>query len=75
MPRFPIVSAKKLIKVLGGEGFVVARQEGSHIILKKKIAGGYLTTVVPNHREIALGTLRSILRRAEISLDRLRELL
>ena len=42
------------------------RQKGSHIILKKKIPEGNIGTVVPNHEELKIGTLKSVLRLARV---------
>jgi predicted RNA binding protein YcfA (HicA-like mRNA interferase family) len=44
-------------------------QKGSHVKFVKQTSEGILTTVVPHHREVAVGTLRSILRQADISPD------
>jgi predicted RNA binding protein YcfA (HicA-like mRNA interferase family) len=54
---------RKLLRV----GFVEAGQTGSHIKFAMVITEGTLTTIVPRHREIASGTLRSILRQAGLS--------
>ena len=73
--RLPVVSATDLIKVLEKEGFSVVRQRGSHIVLQKKTSEITLTAVVPNHKELAPGTLRSILKRSKISIETLTRLL
>lgn len=58
------VSGEEVIKVLCKEfGFVVVRQKGSHIKLKSKNS----ITIVPNHKELARGTLKSVLRLAKVS--------
>ena len=75
MAKLPTVSAKDLIKVLEKEGFQVLRQKGSHIVLQKRQAGKTVTTVVPNHSEIAKGTLKSILRKSKVNPDQLIKLL
>lgn len=54
---------RKLLKA----GFFEAGQTGSHIKYAKVSSLGTLTATVPKHREIASGTLRSILRQAGIS--------
>jgi predicted RNA binding protein YcfA (HicA-like mRNA interferase family) len=46
-------------------GFTVARQKGSHIVLRKGATG----CVIPNHKEIRVGTLSGILKQAGVSLD------
>lgn len=66
-PRLPRVSAEDAIRALEHLGFVRIRQRGSHVILQKKTATGDIGCVVPLHRELAVGTLRSILRQVGIS--------
>jgi predicted RNA binding protein YcfA (HicA-like mRNA interferase family) len=75
MSRLPVISAGELIKVLGQQGFQVIRKKGSHIVVQKNTGAGTITTVVPNHRELAPGTLRSILKKTGISIDELIRLL
>ncbi len=75
MSKLPVVSAKDLIRALEKEGFQILRQKGSHIILQKKTPAEVVTAVVPNHSEIAKGTLRSILRKTKISPEQLIQLL
>lgn len=65
MPKLPHISGAQAVKALERLGFVVARQSGSHIILRKGSNG----CVVPNHKEIKVGTLAGVLRQAEISAD------
>lgn len=50
-------------------GFVEVAQTGSHVKFAKAIGGATRTAIVPRHREVAVGTLRSILRQAGISPD------
>ncbi len=75
MSKLPLVSASDLIQVLQKQGFQVLRQKGSHIVLQKRTPEEVRTTVVPNHSEIAKGTLRSILRQTGITPDQLIKLL
>jgi predicted RNA binding protein YcfA (HicA-like mRNA interferase family) len=75
MARLPVVSASDLIKALGHHGFQVLRQKSSHIVVQKRTPQGTVTTVVPNHKELAPGTLRSILKKAGLSIDELIHLL
>lgn len=75
MSRLPVLSAEELIKVLEKQGFYSVRQRGSHIILQKRTALTTITAVVPNHKELAPGTLRTILKRTGISLEELIQLL
>ncbi len=58
-----------VLRKLGRAGFVEVSQRGSHIKLAKRTTAGTLTVIVPSHREIATGTLRSILRQAAMSVE------
>lgn len=60
------ISGKQAIKILEKHGFTVSRQRGSHIVLTAETASGKRITVVPNHRELKKGTLRSIARQAAV---------
>jgi predicted RNA binding protein YcfA (HicA-like mRNA interferase family) len=64
MPKLPVLSANEVIKVLRRFGFVVYRQSGSHIHLWNEERK--LLVTVPNHPELAKGTLISILKQAKI---------
>jgi predicted RNA binding protein YcfA (HicA-like mRNA interferase family) len=64
MSRLPALSAKEVIKVLDKFGFKVYRQTGSHIHLWNEERR--LLVTVPNHLELAKGTLISILKQAKI---------
>jgi len=61
MPKLPVISYKQLIKLLEQLGYVVERQRGSHIRLKKHLPDGHHSITVPAHKEIAKGTLNDIL--------------
>jgi predicted RNA binding protein YcfA (HicA-like mRNA interferase family) len=58
-PSLPVVSGRAVVSALTKEGFAEVSQRGSH--LKLRSAAGR-TVIVPMHRELARGTLRSILR-------------
>ena len=66
------VSGQELVKVLQRLGFVVNRQKGSHVILRR--AEPYARVAVPNHKQVRPGTLRHILYEAGITVERLLEL-
>ena len=67
MPKLPQLSGQEVIHILERFGFEQVRQKGSHVVLKKKLADGDIGCVVPIHREIAQGTLRSILKQAHLT--------
>ncbi|MCR4277951.1 MAG: type II toxin-antitoxin system HicA family toxin [Candidatus Berkelbacteria bacterium] len=64
----PLLSGKQIIKILVKEfGFAMSRQKGSHISLYKFVGGHKIVTVVPDHRQVQRGTLRSALRLARVT--------
>ena len=65
MPKLPHVSGAETVRALQRLGFEVTRQRGSHIILRRGASG----CVVPNHRDIKIGTLAGVLRQAGVSSD------
>lgn len=58
-----------MIRALERLDFFQIRQQGSHIILKKQTPDGEIGCVVPLHRELAIGTMKSILKQAEVELE------
>jgi len=67
MTKLPAVSGKDCIRARQRVGFVVKRQEGSHIVLRRD--SPFAQVVVPDHNELDRGTLRAILRHAGISIE------
>ncbi|MCC6976531.1 MAG: type II toxin-antitoxin system HicA family toxin [Anaerolineae bacterium] len=65
MPPLPVISGRHCVKALEKIGFFTARHTGSHIILRR--ADPPTTLPVPDHKELAPGTLRSIIRQAGLS--------
>lgn len=73
MSKLPRISGRECIKALGKAGFYFKRQEGSHVILRRD--SPFAQVVVPDHKELDKGTLRSIIRMSEMSVDELINLL
>ncbi len=69
MVKLKRISGEQTIKVLQKAGFEVVRQRGSHVVLKKTTPNGAIGCVVPIHKELATGTLHSILKQAQITID------
>ena len=67
MPALPVWSGRKVVRTFQKLGWQVARQRGSHIILVKD--GEIASLSVPDHKEVARGTLRSLIRTAGITVD------
>lgn len=71
----PIVSGREVIKALTKAGFKVAGRKGSHVKLKKRVDDKVLLVIVPDHQELARGTLKAILRQANMTRESFLELL
>ena len=66
MDKLKVLSSKEVCKILSEHGFAKIRQRGSHIIMQKKTEDSTITIPVPNHSEIRIGTLLSIIRQSGI---------
>lgn len=67
MASLPVISGVEAVKVFSKFGWSVARQSSSHIIMTKE--GEIASLSIPNHREVARGTPRSLIRSANLTLD------
>ena len=66
MGKLKIFSGSEICRILATYGFVQVRQKGSHIIMQKRLENSTVTVPVPNHKEIRIGTLQSIIRQADL---------
>ena len=73
MSRLPVLSWRDVTDVLKKAGFVFDRQKGSHMVYYHPVTNR--TVVVPQHKEILPGTLREIMREADLTRDEFRKLL
>ena len=73
MSKLPQVSGKNCLKALSKVGFFVKRQKGSHIIVCRN--EHFAEVVIPNHKTLDKGTLRAIIRQANLDVDEFIELL
>ena len=73
MPKLPVRSADKVVKALKRAGFKIVRQSGSHIHLWND--GSRTLVTVPNHPELAKGTLNSIIKQSKLDRDELMALI
>jgi len=69
MPKLSRVSGEEAIRALEKLGFIRVRQRGSHVVLRRETSEGVTGCVVPMHKELAIGTLRGILRQAQVTPD------
>ena len=73
MSKLPRLSGRACVNALSKVGFQQKRQHGSHIILRRDAP--FVQLVVPDHKELDRGTLRAILRQANLSIDEFNALL
>ena len=74
MSGLPRVSGREVVKALLKIGYEQDRQRGSHIILRR-VAAPHRRLVIPDHNEVARGTLRAIIRQAGLTVDEFKALL
>ncbi|MBZ5603368.1 MAG: type II toxin-antitoxin system HicA family toxin [Acidobacteriia bacterium] len=67
MPPLPVISGERAVKTFEKAGWRKDRQHGSHVILLKP--GHRASLSVPQHRELAPGTLRSLIRAAGMTVE------
>ncbi len=73
MGTLPKISGAECVKALEKAGFYFKRQRGSHIVLRRD--DPFAQVVVPNHKQLDRGTLRAIIRQADLSVDEFLSLL
>ena len=72
MSGLPRISGRECVKTLAEVGFYLRRQHGSHLILRRD--NPFAQVVVPDHKELDRGTLRSIIRQAQLGVNEFMEL-
>jgi len=65
--KLRILSGKQVCDILEKHGFIQVRQRGSHIAMQKRLPDTTITVPVPNHTEIRIGTLQSIIRQSGLN--------
>lgn len=73
MPKLPVISGIDVVKILGKIGYEVDHQTGSHMILRHK-EPPHRRLTVPNHDEIAKGTLLAIIKQSGLTREEFMEL-
>lgn len=66
MAKLRRLSGKETCGILQTHGFAVVRQKGSHIVMQKRTGSSTTTVPVPNHAELRIGTLQSIIRQSKL---------
>ncbi|HLL89180.1 MAG TPA: type II toxin-antitoxin system HicA family toxin [Tepidisphaeraceae bacterium] len=60
------MSGRDVRRVLEAHDFALVRQRGSHMVLQRVSGGSTVTTVVPDHDELRIGTLLSVIRQSRL---------
>ncbi len=66
MGKLRVLSGEAVCAILRGAGFIEVRRHGSHIVMQKVTDDGTITVPVPDHAEVRIGTLQSIIRQSGI---------
>ena len=66
MGKLRILSGKEVCQILAKHGFVEVRRRGSHIAMQRIKSGRTITIPVPDHKELRMGTLLSIIRQSDV---------
>jgi len=74
MPKLPVASGIDVVKAFSKINYQIDHQTGSHIILRQN-ASPFRRLTVPNHKEIARGTLRALIRQAGLTVEEFMKLL
>lgn len=67
MARLRVLSGKEGCAILINAGFAEVRRRGSHIVMQKHLTVGTVTVPVPDHAELRIGTLQSIIRQSGVA--------
>ena len=74
MSDLPLVSGREVVAALARLGYEKDRQKGSHIVLRQT-AHPHRRLVIPDHKEVAKGTLRAIIKQAGLTVEEFSKLL
>lgn len=66
MSKLRVLFGREVCAILAQHGFAQVRQRGSHMVMQKRSAHGTTTVPVPDHRELRIGTLQSIIRQSAL---------
>jgi predicted RNA binding protein YcfA (HicA-like mRNA interferase family) len=64
--KLRVLSGKQVCSILARHGFLEVHQRGSHIVMQKRLSDTTITVPVPNHDELRVGTLQSIIRQSGV---------
>jgi len=67
MPVLPALSGRQVVRVFEKLGWIAARQRGSYTVMTKQ--GAFVSLSIPDHKEVAKGTLRSLIRLSGLTIE------
>ncbi|MBW3637477.1 MAG: type II toxin-antitoxin system HicA family toxin [Armatimonadetes bacterium] len=67
MPKLRSLSGREVRSILEANAFVFVSQSGSHMKMQRKLEAATVTVIVPDHKEMKIGTLTSIIRQSGLS--------
>jgi predicted RNA binding protein YcfA (HicA-like mRNA interferase family) len=67
MGKLRVLSGREVCRILQQHGFVEVRRRGSHIVMQRRTDANSVTVPIPDHRELAIGTLQSIIRQSGVA--------
>ena len=67
MARLAVLSGKEVCRILARDGFLEVRRRGSHVVMQRRTSAGSTTVPVPDHDELKIGTLQSIIRQCGLA--------
>jgi len=67
MPPLPVISGQKALNAFKRDGWLYQRRQGSHMILTKP--GMTVTLSIPDHKELDVGTLRSLIKKSGLTVE------
>lgn len=67
MGKLRVLSGRDVCRILEAEGFTEVRHRGSHIVMQRRVGNTTTTVPVPDHKELKVGTLSSIIRQSGLA--------
>jgi len=66
LARLAVWSGREVCHILQQHGFAEVRRRGSHVVMQKRLHDTTITVPIPDHQQLRIGTLRSIIRQSEL---------
>jgi len=66
LARLRVLSGREVRRILEQHGFVQVRQRGDHMVMQRQVPRSTITVPIPDHRELRIGTLLSIIRQSQL---------